>query len=186
MEIAEKRTARLAYLKAYRQAHAERISAQKKEWYAEHKAYCNAKSQANYLANAPQRVEANKRWLQAHPEKPAAYAKQFKARHPEKVAAERRAYKQANKGVINATTRRRQAAKMNRTPAWLTDDDLWLMQQAYELAQLRSTLFGFPWHVDHIYPLQGRRVSGLHVPTNLQVIPGADNCRKSNKVYGDC
>lgn len=79
-----------------------------------------------------------------------------------------------------ARTRRRQAAKLMRTPAWLTDDDLWMMEQAYELAALRTQMFGFPWHVDHIIPLQGKTVSGLHVPTNLQVIPGAENVRKSN------
>lgn len=181
METVDKRAARLAYLKEYRTRNAERIAQQKKLWHTAHKDYCNAKSRANYQANTARHAEASKLWLQANPGKAAAYAKRFKAKHPEKVAAERRAYKQEKKGVVNANTRRRQAAKLQRTPAWLTEDDLWLMQQAYELAQLRSHLFGFVWHVDHIYPLQGRRVSGLHVPTNLQVIPGVDNCRKSNR-----
>jgi hypothetical protein len=56
------------------------------------------------------------------------------------------------------------------------------MEQAYELAQLRTNIFGFPWHVDHTIPLRGRIVSGLHVPTNLQVIPGAENSRKGNRM----
>ena len=81
---------------------------------------------------------------------------------------------------MNANTRKRQAAKIQRTPNWLTEDDLWLMQQAYELAALRTTMFGFPWHVDHILPLQGKYVSGLHVPNNVQVISGAENTRKNN------
>jgi hypothetical protein len=41
-------------------------------------------------------------------------------------------------------------------------------------------MFGFPWHVDHIIPLQGEMVSGLHVPNNIQVIPWIDNVRKAN------
>lgn len=68
-----------------------------------------------------------------------------------------------------------------RTPSWLTTDDHWFIGEIYELAALRTKMFGFAWHVDHIIPLQGKNVSGLHVPLNLRVIPGAENVRKSNQ-----
>jgi hypothetical protein len=70
---------------------------------------------------------------------------------------------------------------MHRTPKWLTSDDMWLMEQAYELARLRQQITGGEWHVDHIVPLRGKNVSGLHVPLNLRVIPRALNQRKANK-----
>ena len=76
---------------------------------------------------------------------------------------------------------KRRASRLQRTPVWLSEDDFWLIEQAYELAQLRTQIFGFQWHVDHIVPLQGELVSGLHVPHNLQVIPARDNLSKSNK-----
>lgn len=180
MEIVDKRQARLAYLKAYRTAHAERIAAQKKAWFEANKERCQERNKNNYQANKAKYTELNKLWIQANPNKTAEYAKAFKLRHPERVTLERQTYKKNNKGVVNANTRKRQAAKLHRTPNWLTEDDLWLMQQAYDLAQLRSTLFGFPWHVDHVLPLQGKYVSGLHVPANVQVIPGVENSRKNN------
>lgn len=76
---------------------------------------------------------------------------------------------------------KRRAAKMQRTPHWLTDDDHWVMRQAYELAELRTKMFGFKWHVDHVIPLQGALVSGLHVPWNIQVISAIENISKHNK-----
>lgn len=86
-----------------------------------------------------------------------------------------------HKGKLNAHTVSRRLAKLQRTPSWLTADDNWMLEQAYELAALRTKLFGFAWHVDHIVPLQGKLVSGLHTPLNIQVIPGADNVRKGNR-----
>lgn len=40
---------------------------------------------------------------------------------------------------------------------------------------------GVPHHVDHIIPLQGTYVSGLHVETNLRIVEGAENLRKGNR-----
>ena len=76
---------------------------------------------------------------------------------------------------------KRRAIKLKRTPSWLTEDDLWMMQEAYSLAKEREQYTGIKWHVDHVIPLQGKLVSGLHVPNNLQVITAYDNLSKSNK-----
>ena len=75
---------------------------------------------------------------------------------------------------------RRKAAQKERTPAWLTKNEKWMMREAYALAALRTELFGFPWEVDHIIPLRGKYVSGLHVPNNLQVIPKEENRKKGS------
>jgi hypothetical protein len=133
----------------------------------------------------------------ADPERYRAYSKKYKATN-KKVIAERnkkyvvenrstriatmKAYRQNTKEIQAEYVRRRQAAKLQRTPAWLTEDDIWVMREAYKLAKLRTEMFGFSWHVDHVLPLQGETVSGLHVPVNLQVIPWLDNVRKHNRV----
>ena len=94
---------------------------------------------------------------------------------------QKKAYSRNNTAKLTAKTRKYQIAKLKRTPSWLSAEDFWLIEQAYELAQLRTQVFGFQWHVDHVLPLQGKLVSGLHVPHNLQVIPAVDNQGKSNK-----
>lgn len=105
----------------------------------------------------------------------------WSAKNSEKVKLYAAKTKANNKGKVNAHTVKRRLAKINRTPKWLTTDEHWMIEQAYELAALRTKMFGFAWHVDHILPLQGELVSGLHTPYNLQVIPGVENVRKSNK-----
>lgn len=90
--------------------------------------------------------------------------------------------KKNNSAKVNARNAKRRAEKLQRTPSWLTKDDFWLITEAYELAKLRTKHFGFIWHVDHIIPLKGKLVSGLHVPLNLQVIEGKENMRKNNRI----
>ena len=85
-----------------------------------------------------------------------------------------------NLSAAAAATAKRRSAKLLRTPKWLSKDYMWMIKEAYQLADLRTKIFGIKWHVDHIVPLQGANVSGLHVPWNLQVIPGALNISKHN------
>lgn len=75
---------------------------------------------------------------------------------------------------------KRHAAKLNRTPLWLTDTQLNQIDIFYDAAKRLSDELGLRMEVDHIIPLQGRDVSGLHVPWNLQVIPAVENRRKYN------
>lgn len=89
-----------------------------------------------------------------------------------------------NKGKVNANTALRHAAKMKRKPNWLTKEDKSYIKCLYQLAAMRNKESDIKWHVDHIVPLQGETVSGLHVPWNLRVIPAEDNIRKNNRFYG--
>lgn len=66
------------------------------------------------------------------------------------------------------------AAKLQRVPSWLTDQDLAEIDLFY-----KNCPQGY--QVDHIYPLQGDLVSGLHVLNNLQYLTVSENASKRNK-----
>jgi hypothetical protein len=103
---------------------------------------------------------------------------EWKKNNKKKVSAK---WQKNNKGTVNANTRKRQAALLKRTPSWLTSFDILKMKCFYQVAAMRSVDSGQAWHVDHIVPLQGDSVCGLHVPWNLQIIPASENLRKYNK-----
>lgn len=70
----------------------------------------------------------------------------------------------------NGVVKKYKVAKKHRTPVWADQDKL------FEI--YANCPDGY--HVDHIIPLQGKNVSGLHVPENLQYLPEIENRRKSN------
>lgn len=128
-----------------------------------HKSYVKAKYAEAYAC--PEFAEMERKRVAAY------YAK-----YPEKKTS---MWPTGAKATANVAKRR--SDKLKRTPAWLTTDDFWIIDQAYELARLRTQMLGFKWEVDHEIPLRGRLVSGLHVPDNLRVIPKLVNRGKSNR-----
>ena len=121
------------------------------------------------------------KWRQKNPQKvkqhnDTQYLKYETEKH--KWHARNKKYSQKNKSLVNAKTVAYQLAKLNRMPLWVDKNKI---KELYKLAQIKTKETGFSWHVDHIIPLQGKLVSGLHVFNNLQVIPGIDNIKKHNK-----
>jgi hypothetical protein len=86
-----------------------------------------------------------------------------------------------NKGKVNAKSMKRFSSKILRTPPWLTTKQLLEIQDFYIRAKIAEDFTGEKWHVDHIIPLRGKTVSGLHVPWNLQLLPALKNISKGNK-----
>lgn len=89
-------------------------------------------------------------------------------------------YKQdaSKKGLLRAKRARRRCAQLSRTPKWLTAQDKKAIKAIYDEAVAKTTATGTLYHVDHIIPLQGKLVSGLHVPSNLQIITAEENLKK--------
>ena len=117
----------------------------------------------------------------SQPEIMAAKKKQSYERNKTQHLEQKRNYRQANKGKINALVASRKKHIKQRTPTWLSDFDKSKIQCMYSVAAMLTRENKEPWHVDHIVPLQGKLVSGLHVPVNLQLMRGLDNISKKNK-----
>lgn len=97
------------------------------------------------------------------------------------TADKQRQYRRETAAQCLARVAKRRAALEQRTPPWLTREQFEAIVDFYELRRELEAKTGVPHHVDHVVPLRGRKVSGLHVPWNLQVIPATANISKGNK-----
>jgi 5-methylcytosine-specific restriction endonuclease McrA len=93
-------------------------------------------------------------------------------------------WRKNNMDKVNFKSAKRRASKMKRTPPWISAEQLLEIKEFYILAKELQWLSDptDPLSVDHIIPLQGENVSGLHVPWNLQILPKSQNSSKGNRV----
>ena len=150
-----------------RERHAAKVAANP-NWYAEHyaknKDRIDAHSKKQYAVNRVDRIEKQKQWAEENPSKVRTY---------------KSAWKKANPGFVREDSVRRRLAYVQQTPAWA---DARRTRAYYDVCSFFNEVNGYTkYHVDHIIPLRGKRVSGLHVHTNLRVIPARENERKNNK-----
>lgn len=91
-------------------------------------------------------------------------------------------YAKRNPHKLRAIKSRRKKKVIKATPKWLTKDQLLQIEFFYKEAIRLEQETGIPHQVDHIIPIQGKEVCGLHVPWNLQVLTQKENRQKSNKL----
>lgn len=121
------------------------------------------------VAARPEEVRAYMAaWRKANADKLSGYSATWAKKHPEKAKAYR-AHKCS----------KRRAREVQATPSWA---DQAAILAVYQLSADLESLTGVPHHVDHIVPLQGRNVCGLHVHYNLRPISAAWNQRKGNRM----
>jgi hypothetical protein len=104
------------------------------------------------------------------------------SRPSEKVRVYKEDYKQRNPDLYKTLVSLRRRRFRLATPKWLTAEQKLEIRLMYRLAIELSRRTGVRHVVDHIVPLHGETVCGLHVPWNLRVITQDVNLRKSNKL----
>ena len=117
----------------------------------------NARTVAWQKENAARVKANNDAWRAANPDRKREINADWNAR---------------NKPAKVASIAKYRATKANATPAWA---DLEAIKSFYIMAAERGM------QVDHVIPLHGNNVSGLHVHNNLQLLSKSDNCSKGNR-----
>jgi hypothetical protein len=160
----------------------------KKLWAASAKAYreknllSEKKRKADWVKNNRDRANECKRvWTEKN--RTRINAERLRRRREDSVHAKAlseymKKWHKENRWKSRAKGTLRRLALRNAVPGWA---NLFYIKQIYELSELRTKLTGFRWHVDHVIPLKGKNVCGLHVENNLSVIPAFENLSKHNK-----
>jgi hypothetical protein len=153
----EQKILRRAAQKRYAEKHKEKVSSSIKKWNAENKEKMLEAAKRHY-----EKIKNNNEFKLINSLKTREWAK----KNPHKVLEQ---------------SARKRATKLKRVPCWLTDKDFDEIKNIYLKAKELSEIEGKKYHVDHIIPLRGKYVSGLHVPSNLRVLLAEENMEKSNK-----
>lgn len=128
-------------------------------------------------------AEYKKEWSLKNKEKTDVSKSLWIKRNPEKRKQASEEYRKRNLGkYANYSTLRSRACEQAK-PKWLSEDQRWMIDEIYHLRDLRnqSNTGLVKWEVDHIVPLRGGSVCGLHVPWNLQVVPMKLNREKPRR-----
>jgi hypothetical protein len=115
-----------------------------------------------------------------------AKAKAWKLLNPEKVIQIQKKARQTHKAKRRADWKFYNTRKINACPKWLSNDQRKQIEGLYKFAKFLEELScnSIQYHIDHIVPLRGKDVCGLHVPWNLQILNARDNLSKGNRHHG--
>ena len=142
---------------------------------------CKECAKAWEFANKERLAAQNKAYILAHHAHLLEKRRATRKAKKDHYSAYGKAYRQANKARRCAQQMKRQAAQLKRTPKWLTKEQYKEIEQFYIDAEYLTQYTKVKFEVDHIIPLQGKNISGLHVPGNLQILTEAENMSKGNK-----
>ena len=162
------------YNKAWRARNPAKIAGYRarNDWAAKNPGRHNALSRSWTAANKQRSLDIKRAYRIKNAEKVKAGQAAYVAGNLEKVRAAKRKWARSNPASCVAILAKRRARKLQATPTWANQA---LIGATYERAH------DLGLHVDHVLPLQGKLVCGLHVPFNLQLLTPEQNNAKGNR-----
>jgi hypothetical protein len=124
-----------------------------------------------YEANKVQVLTLARDYYKANPEVRAATCRKYYKGNKEEILARNKRWAKANPGKVNARGAKYRADRLQRTPSWA---DMEAIKRFYECCPSGH-------EVDHIIPLKGKNISGLHIAENLQWLTVSENRQKGNR-----
>jgi hypothetical protein len=170
-----------AYALSKRNNNLEKARESYTKWAKNNKDYLTQKKVAWAKENPEKKKEADKKSYEKNKNKRLFVQKHSRSKNSGVFKERAKEWRKNNMGYVISKNAERHAAKLYRTPKWLTKEQKQEIQEFYKMAKELQKIFPWEQHVDHIIPLQGKLVSGLHVPNNLQILSVHLNCSKKNK-----
>ena len=124
-------------------------------------------------------IATSKLWRTKHSVQLSQYVREWTRKNPEKWKAICRRTRQKNIDKILVRNREREILEFTVTPKWADKEKI---RAIYAEAKRLTRETGVKHHVDHIIPIRGKNVCGLHVETNLQILTAIENIKKGNRV----
>lgn len=121
----------------------------------------------------------NRRYYAENADVVNAQKREYRRANLQKLTDARKRWVAENRAVIRAHNTARKKLVKRATPPWVDRDAILAV---FVDAERRGRETGIEHHVDHIIPLKGEAVCGLHVPWNLRPLPAAENIAKKNKM----
>lgn len=150
------------------------------------KAYSARYKKENKNAVEEYSKKYRKKYYEANKEEKLLWQKEYRERNLNQRRdydrKQSKKYYEANKERFLEKGARRRAQKLEATPLWVDEEHKKRLRSIYKTCRNVSERSGKQHHVDHIIPLKGENICGLHVWWNLRIIPAQENLSKGNRL----